>query len=202
MITTGEASIQHYRVIGRQLIVSLMFYVSFVATALPIILLVPWPPIRLPTNDNEFEVRSLAIWACVLGAALGIVLPLLSCVHVALWVERVSLPESCPRPAMHTGCRHRTCRHTQPARLTAASLGPCILLGWEGKVFANQVVLGKLMLLPEGYHQKTYQRGSWEWYRSTAVSDFVNTHRVMFHSGLSGTDAEVWVCCLAHGRWI
>ena len=55
------------------------------------------------------------------------------------------------------------------------------------------------MLLPEGYHQKTYQRGSWEWYRSTAVSDFVNPHRAMFHSGLSGTDAEVWVCCLAHG---
>ena len=106
MITTGEASIQHYRVIGRQLIVVLMFYACFVATALPVALLVPWPPIRLPTNDNEFKVRSLAIWACVLGAALGVVLPLLSCVHVALWVERVSLPESCPRPARDTGCRH------------------------------------------------------------------------------------------------
>ena len=53
------------------------------------------------------------------------------------------------------------------------------------------------MLLPEGYHQKTYQRGSWECYRSTAVNHFVSPHRAMFHSGLSGTDAEVWVCCLA-----
>ena len=89
MITTDEASIQHYRVIGRQLIVTFMFYVGFVATALPIALLVPWPPIKLPTNTNEFDVRSLASWACVLGAALGLVLPLLSCVHVALWVEKV-----------------------------------------------------------------------------------------------------------------
>ena len=124
MITTGEASIQHYRVIGRQLIVTLMFYVAFVATALPVALLAPWPPIRLPTNDNEFEVRIMAIWACVLGAALGIVLPLLSCVHVALWVEKVSLPESCPRPAIHTGYTGRAAtRHQHVSR------PPCILLG-------------------------------------------------------------------------
>ena len=76
----------------------------------------------------------------------------------------------------------------------------------QSTVFFLQVILGKLMLLPEGYHQKTYQRGSWEWYRSTAVSDFVNPHRAMIHSGLSGTDVEVWVCASPHGsteaRWI
>ena len=109
MITTGEASIQHYRVIGRQLIVTFMFYVGFVATALPIALLMPWPPIKLPTNTNEFDVRSLAIWACVLGAALGLVLPLLSCVHVALWVEKVCTrrAHTCPQDA-HTWIQPHT----------------------------------------------------------------------------------------------